>query len=186
MMKIECDKSNAILSQGQVLLYPTDTVWGIGCDATNETAVQKVFQIKNRPSSKSLILLVDGMEMLQNYVSTSNKIIELLKTSNKPTTVIYSNPKGIAPSCIADDNTVAIRIVQDEFCQQLIKSFGKPIVSTSANVSGQPTPQSFQEISKAILECVDYVVNLPDHKGSETPSKIIKVLASGEIEVVRA
>lgn len=185
-MNSEIYKSKCVLKEGEVLLYPTDTVWGIGCDATNESAVQKVFKIKNRPSSKSLILLVDSLTMLKNYVSTSIAVNKLLENSKTPTTVIYSKPKDIAPSCIAEDNTVAVRIVQDKFCQQLIREFGKPIVSTSANVTGNRTPQSFKEIDVAILESVDYVVNLPNHKGSQLPSKIIKVLPSGETEVLRA
>lgn len=175
-----------VLTLGKTILYPTDTVWGIGCDATNENAVQQVFELKKRPSSKSLILLVDGIEMLQEYVVLSENVREFLSLSDRPTTVIYSNPKNIAPSCIAEDNTVAIRIVNDEFCQQLIAAFGKPIVSTSANVSGNPTAQSFQEIEADILESVDYVVNLPHHKGIQKPSRIVKVLASGEIEILRA
>ena len=186
MIDLEIDKSKKQLEQGGVIVYPTDTVWGIGCDATNEVVVEKVFKVKKRPSSKSLILLVDSIEMLQDYVEITNEIHEFLANSTRPTTVIYTNPKGIAKNCIADDNTVAIRIVKDEFCQELIQRFGKPLVSTSANISGEPTPQSFQEIDKAILESVDYVVNLPNHSGSQLPSKIVKVLPSGEIEVLRA
>ncbi|OIQ38603.1 MAG: threonylcarbamoyl-AMP synthase [Bacteroidetes bacterium MedPE-SWsnd-G1] len=185
-MNEEFKKAVLFLNKGNTLLYPTDTVWGIGCDATNKVVVEKVFEIKKRPSSKSLILLVDSIEMLQDYVEISNEIHGFLANSTRPTTVIYSNPKGIAKNCIADDNTVAIRIVKDEFCQELIRRFGKPLVSTSANISGEPTPQSFQEIDKAILESVDYVVNLPNHSGSQLPSKIVKVLPSGEIEVLRA
>ncbi|MDT0553829.1 L-threonylcarbamoyladenylate synthase [Urechidicola vernalis] len=185
-MNEEFKKVVLFLNKGNTLLYPTDTVWGIGCDATDNNAVQRIFEIKKRPSSKSLILLVDSIEMLQDYVKITNEIHDFLANSTRPTTVIYTQPKGIAKNCIADDNTVAIRIVKDEFCQELIRRFGRPLVSTSANISGEPTPQSFQEIDKAILESVDYVVNLPNHSGSQLPSKIVKVLPSGEIEVLRA
>lgn len=164
------------LKQEKTILYPTDTVWGLGCDATNEEAVKKIYQLKNREESKSLIILVDSIEMLKKYVGNiPKKALEILKTSKKPTTIIYNGPKGLAPNTIASDNTIAIRIPQDEFCIQLIKEFGKPIVSTSANVSGEPTPKSFSEISQAILKSVDYVVNLHQEKVAEKSSTILKI-----------
>lgn len=164
------------LKANKTILYPTDTVWGLGCDATNEEAVKKIYLLKNREESKSLIILVDSIEMLQSYVeSISEKALQILKKSKKPTTIIYNNPKGLAPNTIASDNTIAIRIPQDEFCIQLIKEFGNPIVSTSANVSGEPTPKSFSEISEAILKNVDYVVNLHQDKVAEKSSTILKI-----------
>ena len=121
------------LHKGGNILYPTDTVWGIGCDATNEIAIAKIFSIKKREESKSLVILVNNIEMLRQYVDEiPTRLIDILKKETKPTTVIYKNPKGLAKNVIAKDNTVAIRIAQDEFCQKLIKKFGKPIVSTSA------------------------------------------------------
>ncbi|REH48841.1 L-threonylcarbamoyladenylate synthase [Tenacibaculum gallaicum] len=164
------------LQQGNIVLYPTDTVWGLGCDATNEEAVKKIYKLKNREESKSLIILVDSIEMLQNHVeSIPEKALETLRTSVKPTTIIYNNPKRLATNTIASDNTIAIRIPKDEFCIQLIKEFGKPIVSTSANVSGEPTPKSFSEISEAILKNVDYVVDLHQEKIAEKSSTILKI-----------
>ncbi|CAM1362660.1 L-threonylcarbamoyladenylate synthase [Tenacibaculum sediminilitoris] len=171
------------LRQGNTILYPTDTVWGLGCDATNEEAVKKIYKIKNRKESKSLIILVDSIEMLQNHVGNiPEKALKILKETKKPTTIIYNNPIRLAPNTIASDNTIAIRIPQDEFCIQLIKEFGKPIVSTSANVSGEPTPKSFSEISQAILKNVDYVVNLHQEKVAEKSSTILKV--EGEAIIV--
>ncbi len=172
------------LKEEKIILYPTDTVWGIGCDATNEQAVSKIYGIKKRAESKSLIVLVSSLSMLKKYVSVPKKALEILKTSKNPTTIIYQNPKAFAQNTIATDATIAIRIVQDEFCRKFIKRFGKPIVSTSANISGEPTPKSFIEIDKAILESVDYVVNL--HKNKETPksSRIIRIIGN-EIEVLR-
>jgi len=173
------------LKQEKTILYPTDTVWGLGCDATNEEAVKKIYQLKNREESKSLIILVNSIEMLQDYVENIHeKALQILKESKKPTTIIYNNPKGLAPNMIASDNTIAIRIPQDEFCVQLIKEFGKPIVSTSANVSGEPTPKSFSEISEAILKNVDYVVDLHQEKVAEKSSTILKI-EGNDVIVIR-
>ena len=180
--------SNALkkLDSGCTLLYPTDTVWGIGCDATNEIAVSKIYKIKNREESKSLIILVDSFEMLSNYVENiSEKVKEILKKATKPTTIIYRNPKGIAVNCIAKDNTIAIRIVQNDFCKELINKLGKPIVSTSANVSGKPTPKSFSEISTTILDSVDYIVNLQQEKITTASSRILKITDDNKVEVIR-
>ena len=182
----EIKNSLEILQQHKVLLYPTDTVWGIGCDATSESAVNKIYKIKQRSESKSLIILVDSIKMLQQYVPTiSNKIIELLGKNSNPTTIIYSNPTGLAKNVVAADNTVAIRIVQHKFCQELIAQFGKPIVSTSANVSGKVTPKSFKEIEPPILHSVDYSVNLQREVINEKSSTILKVGENGAISVLR-
>lgn len=164
------------LNRGKTVLYPTDTVWGIGCDATNEEAVKEIYRIKERAESKSLIILVSSLNMLKKYVSVPQKAIDLLKIAQKPTTIIYSNPKGISKNVISkDENTVAIRIVEDDFCRELIERFCKPIVSTSANISGKPTPKSFSEIDKAILTSVDYVVNLHQDKEAAKSSTILKI-----------
>ena len=169
------------------MLYPTDTVWGIGCDATNEIAVAKVFEIKQRSESKSLIILVNGIEMLQQYIpNISKEVLNLLNATTKPTTIIYNNPVGLAKNVVASDNTVAIRIPQNEFCKQLISAYGRPIVSTSANISGDQTPKSFKEISKAILDSVDYIVNLQREAVSDKSSTILKVAENGEIIVLRS
>jgi L-threonylcarbamoyladenylate synthase len=186
MMDAEIKNSLKILDQKKLLLYPTDTVWGIGCDATSEEAVTKVFEIKQRSESKSLVILVDSFEMLKKYIPKVPKaVIELLSKTINPTTIIYDNPVGLAKNVVAADNTVAIRVVQNEFCRELIQLFGKPIVSTSANISGNPTPKSFDEIEKSILESVDYVVNLHREEVNEKSSTILKVNEKGEITVLR-
>lgn len=186
MMDSEINKSLKILNQKKLFLYPTDTVWGIGCDATSQEAVAKVFEIKQRSESKSLVILVDSVDMLKKYIpKVPNAVLELLLKTTNPTTIIYDNPFGLAKNVVAADNTVAIRIVQHEFCWELIHLFGKPIVSTSANISGNPTPKSFKEIEPSILESVDYVVNLQREDVNEKSSTILKVNENGEITVLR-
>jgi L-threonylcarbamoyladenylate synthase len=186
MLTEEIHSALPILINQKTLLYPTDTVWGIGCDATSEEAVAKVFEIKQRSESKSLVILVDSFEMLQKYIpKVSKAVIELLSKTTNPTTIIYENPVGLAKNVVGADNTVAIRIVQNEFCRELIHLFGKPIVSTSANISGNPTPKSFDEIEKSILDSVDYVVNLQQDEVNEKSSTILKVNEKGEITVLR-
>ena len=186
-MKQEIKNSLTALLNKETLLYPTDTVWGIGCDATCEDTVDKIYKLKQRSESKSLIILVSSIEMLQQYIhNIPSEVLELLKTVEKPTSIIYSNPTGLAKNVIAEDNTVAIRIPQNDFCKELIKQFGKPIVSTSANISGEPTPKSFSEISETILDSVDYVVNLQREEKNEKSSTILKVEGNGEIKVLRS
>lgn len=174
------------INNKEVFLYPTDTVWGLGCDATDEEAVNKIFKIKNRAESKSLIILVNSVEMLKEYIDViPEEALQILNEATRPTTIIYNNPKGLAKNVVASDDTVAIRIVKHDFCQTLIEDFGKPIVSTSANVSGEPTPKTFSEISQAILESVDYVVDLRHDSKSDKSSRILKINTDGTIEVIR-
>ncbi|MEL6812190.1 MAG: L-threonylcarbamoyladenylate synthase [Bacteroidota bacterium] len=185
-MKNEIDKALAILKRGGLILYPTDTVWGIGCDPTNEEAIEKVFQLKKRAESKALICLVSDFKMLNQFVENVPEVAyDILKYAVKPTTVIYDDPIRIAESLIAEDNSLAIRVVQDEFCKQLIRKFRRPIVSTSANISGEKTPRSFQEITPEILEGVDYVVNLHRNKKAGKPSSIIKLKNDGTVTIIR-
>lgn len=175
-----------VLESGGLILYPTDTVWGIGCDATNEIAVQKVYRLKQRNDSKALICLVANDGMLEKHIEkVPDLAYDLMDLSTKPTTIIYDNPKGVAKNLIAVDNTLAIRVASDKFCRYLINKFRKPIVSTSANVSGQVTPQSFPEISGVILKGVDYVVNLHSDESKSTPSSIIKLSNDGTVKVIR-
>ena len=173
------------LKSNNTILYPTDTVYGIGCDATNFEAVKKIYQLKRREESKALICLVCDVKMLEKYIEnipeTAYQIIEF---TIKPTTIIYDNPIGIANNLVAKDNTLAIRIVHSGFAHNLIKTLGKPIVSTSANISGEPTPKSFNEISPQILKDVDYVVNLPCESNNK-PSTIIKLSNTGEVKIIR-
>ena len=185
-MLTELYRTLKVLEKGQTILYPTDTVWGIGCDATDEIAVSNIYSIKKRNESKSLVILVDSIVMLKKYVNEiPDNIYSILENSKKPTSIIYRNPNGLANNVVAKDDTVAIRIVQHDFCKELIRLFGKPIVSTSANLSGNPTPKSFIEIEKSILEAVDYVVNLQQDSINNSPSRIIRVCKNGELEVIR-
>ena len=185
-MKETLDITISHLKKGGIILYPTDTVWGIGCDATNAAAVQKIYALKQRSDSNALICLVNNYSMLERYVDNVPKIAyTILDLAVTPTTVIYDNPAGVAENLIAKDNTLAIRVVKHTFCEKLIRYLGKPIVSTSANISGEPTPKSFKEISDAILKGVDYVVNLPNEKNHSKPSSIIKLSNAGVVKVIR-
>ena len=180
------NQSIEALLNSQVILYPTDTVWGLGCDATNIDAVAKIFKLKSRVESKSLVVLVSSIEMLRTYVDTvPQKAIDIISTTKNPTTIIYNNPKGLAANAIALDNTIAIRIPSHDYCLDIINKLGKPIISTSANISGESTPKSFSEISLPILEGVDYVVNLEQDKITDKSSTILK-LVGNDIEVIRA
>lgn len=178
---------NEILAAGKTILYPTDTVWGIGCDATNSTAVAKIFKIKQRSESKSLIILVSSQQMLQYYIPyISEAELAYLQQVTTPTTIIYSHPQHLASNVVAADDTVAIRIVQDTFCQRMISDFGKPIVSTSANLSGEQTPLYFQMISKKIISQVDYVVPYrQEEKIIHQPSRLIRFDDQGNIQILR-
>ncbi|MBT8259287.1 MAG: threonylcarbamoyl-AMP synthase [Bacteroidia bacterium] len=182
----EINKALTVLKQGGLILYPTDTVWGIGCDATNFEAVQRIYELKQREETKSMICLVDSIKMLQRYLEeVPEPAYDIIKLAGRPTTVIYDAPKHIAENIISDDNTLGIRIASDAFCKQLIRSFKKPIVSTSANISGKPTPLSFSEITDDILKGVDYVVNLQRKKRSLKASSIIKLTRDGVVTVIR-
>ena len=185
-MKKIIEKALRVLNEKGTIIYPTDTIWGLGCDATNAEAVEKIYTIKNRPDSKSLIILVNGMEMLHKYIlAVPETIDKFLGTATRPTTVIYNHPSGLAPNVVASDDTVAIRVVQNDFCQTLIREFGKPIVSTSANLSGYPAPASFDEIDPLLLKKADYIVNLPAIETRKTASQIIRLNNRGEIEFLR-
>ena len=166
----------SILENGGILLYPTDTVWGIGCDATNEAAVSKIFTLKNRIESKAMIVLLEDETELLNYVEDQSfPIFDYIKGIHKPTTVIYEHAKNLASNLIATDGSIAIRICKANFAQQLMQAFGKPIVSTSANISGLPTPKCFSDISLDIIEGVDYVVRSEQEDTTlKEPSAIVK------------
>ncbi|CAM3433693.1 L-threonylcarbamoyladenylate synthase [Aequorivita lipolytica] len=185
-MKIEVENCLNILKKGGLILYPTDTVWGIGCDATNPDAVDKVFKLKQRSDEKSLICLVHDFRMLNEYVENVPEVAyDILKYAKKPTSIIYDDPIRVAENIIAEDNSLAIRVTKDEFCKKLIQKFRRPLVSTSANISGEKTPQSYAEIDPLILEGVDYVVNLHHQKKSGKPSAIIKLKNDGSVKVIR-
>ena len=186
MINEEVNKAIQILKQGGIILYPTDTIWGIGCDATNYDAVKRIYQLKQREESKSMICLVSDFNMLNQYVENVPEVAyDLLKHANKPTTIIYDKPTRISENIVADDVTLAIRIVNHSFCNQLIKKLKKPIVSTSANISNKPSPKSYSEISPEILKGVDYVVNLDRKKKCNNASSIIKISGNGMVKVIR-
>ena len=185
-MQTEVNNAIKILKQGGIILYPTDTVWGIGCDATNFDAIEKIFKLKKRNESKSLICLVSDLNMLNYYIqSFPEAAYDILKYANKPTTIIYDKPVRVAKNLIAQNNTLAIRIVDDGFTNQLIRKLRQPIVSTSANISGKSTPKSFKDISEHIIKGVDYVVNLPHEKKATKPSSIIKLTNDGQVRIIR-
>jgi len=185
----ESELTNALgtLHSGGAILYPTDTVWGIGCDCTDARAVDKIFKIKKRDSTKSLVLLVDSDARLLRYVKSVPDIAwELMQYSDKPLTIVYPEGKNLAKNMIGPDGSVAIRITSDPFCKSLIRTLDHGLVSTSANISGKPSPQNFSDIDKEILSTVDYVVNLrQDERTPATPSSIIKVGMKGEIQIIR-
>ena len=175
------------LRSGGILLYPTDTIWGLGCDPTNVEAINRIFKIKSRGENKSLIILTDGLPMIERYVTEIPEIIyELAEVSDTPLTIIYPGGKNLASGVCGDDHSVAIRICHDEFCRELISRFRKPIVSTSANLSGNNSPANFGEIEKSLLDKVDYVVKYRRNDRSKSnASPIIKVNHDGTIKIIR-
>lgn len=185
-MREEIHKCIEVLKSGGLILYPTDTVWGIGCDATNKEAVQKIYELKQRSDAKSLIILVANDGMLNNYVKTIPELAwDIIDISDKPTTIIYKNGKNLANNVVADDKSIAIRMIKEGFAHQLIYNFRKPIVSTSANISKSHTPLSFKEISQEIIDGVDFVVNSGFDKGIKRQSSLIKLGLKGEVTILR-
>lgn len=177
------------LQAGQTILYPTETVWGLGCDAHDAAAVEKIYAIKERPSEKKFVLLVDSIEMLKNYVQhIPQKAMRLIEHYDKPLTIIYdvAANTNLAPDVINTDNTVAIRVTRDPFCNAMIKAFGRALVSTSANISGEPFPKSYSEISPLIKERVDKIANYRQLEVSDTPpSAIVKVIDGQDLIFIR-
>jgi L-threonylcarbamoyladenylate synthase len=176
-----------VLKEGGVILYPTDTLWGLGCDATNSQAVEKIFRIKSRSDSKSLIILVDSVSMLERYAREIPQIaFNLIEVSDIPLTIIYPKAKNLAAGIPAEDGSVGIRICSDKFCNELIGRYRRPIVSSSANISGEPAPSNFTEISQSVIDAVDYAVfyNREDRQ-KHWASPVIKVEINGEIKVIR-
>ena len=177
----------AVLNNGGLILYPTDTVWGIGCDATSEPAVEKIFSLKKRNEEKSMIILVASEKDILQYTDHPNAVIfDYIKGIHKPTTVIYEGAKNLANNLINKDGSIGIRLVKDEFCIELIKAFGKPIVSTSSNISGYPAPAFFEDIDLQIKSGVDYTVqHRRDDLTPSSPSTVIKLDREGGIQIVR-
>jgi L-threonylcarbamoyladenylate synthase len=183
----EVEKALQVLRSGSTILYPTDTVWGIGCDATDEAAVRKIFEIKKREDSKSMIVLVaDERDILQYVAAPDLSVFDFIQEQARPTTIIFENAIGLPANLVAQDGSIAIRVVRDEFCKHLIKRLRKPIVSTSANISGEPAPQTFSQISEPIRKQVDYVVQWrQEDETPALPSQIIKWNADGTKTVIR-
>ena len=184
--KNDIDECCKALAAGGLILYPTDTIWGIGCDAKNHAAVKKIYQLKKREEKKSMIILVaDEKDIFEYAEKPDEKLFGYLSSAIKPTTVIYEHAKNLAHNLISEDGTIAIRIVKDDFCKQLITKFKKPIISTSANKSGEPFASTFKEISNEIKNGVDYIVQHRQKDISSQPSLIIKLNKEGEIEILR-
>lgn len=183
----ELKKVVEIIEEGKIILYPTDTIWGIGCDATNANAIKRIYELKRREEKKSLIILVNDVEMIKDYVNhPSEKLLLYLSQQNRPTTCIFQNAVHLPGILVNEDGTIAIRIVNDPFCKMLIAKLNKPLVSTSANISGETFPANFLAVSDDIKNGVDYIVqHRQDDLSKSDPSSIIKLSESGEIEKIR-
>ncbi|MFV0392206.1 MAG: L-threonylcarbamoyladenylate synthase [Paludibacteraceae bacterium] len=187
-MQQDLKKAVEVLRLGGIILYPTDTVWGVGCDATNPEAVQKIYNLKRRIETKSMLVLLDSQAKLQTYVEEIPDMAwDLIELTNKPLTIIYPEAKNLAINLVGEDNTIGIRVSEESFSKKLCEMFRKPIVSTSANVSGAKAPSCFSEISEEIIAGVDYVVKYrQDEKMPAKPSSIIKLGKGNLIEIIRA
>jgi len=182
----EIHNAHEIIKNGGLILYPTDTVWGIGCDATNPEAVAKIYALKQREETKSMIVLMNAEKMMYNVFKEIPEVAwQILDVSDKPTTLILDNPRNVAPNLIATDKTLGVRIIKEPFCYKLLERMKRPLVSTSANISGKPSPLNFKEISQEILNGVDYVVNLPNEKMTSKPSTIIQIKNNSEVKIIR-
>ena len=185
-MNKDIEAALKVLSQGGIILYPTDTIWGIGCDATNEQSVQRIYEIKKTREKEGMLVLLDSADRLIQNVEIPEMAWEIIETAENPLTIIYPGAKNLAGNLLASDNSVGIRIVNDTFCKKLIQMFKKPVVSTSANISGDPNPWIFKGISKEIINSVDYVVKWrQDDMTRGRPSGIIKLGLKGEVKIVR-
>lgn len=187
MLREEVAKALKVVQEGGIILYPTDTIWGIGCDATNTEAVKKIYKLKQREESKSMIILLDNDNKLLSYVREVPDIAyDLIEFAENPLTLILSGAKNISPSLINTDGSIGVRVAKHDFCEQLIQRLRKPLVSTSANISGKPSPKNFNEIDAEIIKGVDYVVNLEQHDMQQKkPSKIMKLEADGRFIFIR-
>ncbi|MFV0522745.1 MAG: L-threonylcarbamoyladenylate synthase [Mangrovibacterium sp.] len=186
-MQEDIIKALEVLQNGGIILYPTDTVWGIGCDATNEKAVRKIYELKKRTDSKSMLVLMENINLIDRYVSEVPEVAyDLIELSEKPVTIIYDGARNLAPNLIAADGSIGIRITSEHFTQRLIQRFKKPIVSTSANISGEPSATFFKEISEEIKNAADYVVMYRQEDCTpHQPSSIIKLSGDGRVQVIR-
>ncbi len=186
-MNEDIAKALEVLHNGGLILYPTDTIWGIGCDATNPEAVSRIYKLKQREDSKSMLILLDNEAKLNSYMNqVPDMAWDLVEFTTKPLTIIYPEAKNLAPNLLAEDKSIGIRITNEEFSYKLCQRFKKPIVSTSANISGQPSPSCFNDISDDIKNGVDYVVNYrQEETANPAPSSIMKLGLGGEINIIR-
>ncbi|HWZ15299.1 MAG TPA: L-threonylcarbamoyladenylate synthase [Mucilaginibacter sp.] len=187
MLKDEVAKALKVLQDGGIILYPTDTIWGIGCDATNTEAIKRIYALKQRDEAKSMIILLDTENKLESYISDVNPLAyDLIEYAENPLTLVMPGAKNISPAIISSDGSIGIRISKHLFCQQLIQRFRKPIVSTSANISGKPSPQYFSQVEAEIIHGVDYVVDIDQHDMEiKTPSTIMKLEPNGTFAFIR-
>jgi len=187
MLKDEVAKALKVLQEGGIILYPTDTIWGIGCDATNTEAIEKIYRLKQRNETKSMIILLDTENKLESYISEVNPLAyELIEYAENPLTLVMPGAKNVSPALIASDGSIGIRVSKHPFCQQLIQRLRKPLVSTSANISGKPSPQYFAQIAPEIIDSVDYVVDIDQHDMEiKTPSTIMRLAPNGSFEFIR-
>lgn len=185
-MNEEIQRAFEVVRDGGIILYPTDTVWGIGCDATNAEAVAKIYALKQRAETQSMIVLMNSDRMMyQVFADIPEVAWQILDLSEKPTTLILDGPKNVAPNVIGKDHTLGVRLVKEPFCYKLMERMKKPLVSTSANLSGEPTPMRFSDISPAIVSGVDYVVDWNRDKPSGPPSTIIKLTRDAQVKIIR-
>ncbi len=185
-MKEEIKKTLDILHNGGIILYPTDTIWGLGCDANNAEAIDKLYKIKRRDASKSMLILIENITRVSSYVNKPPEVaLDMMEFSQEPLTIIFDGAKNLPTNLIANDGSIAIRLVQDDFCKELIKRFKKPLVSTSANFSGQASPLKFSDIDKSLINSVDYVVNHKRDSRHVKASSIIRIRENNQIEIIR-
>jgi L-threonylcarbamoyladenylate synthase len=187
MLKDEVNRALEVVRGGGIILYPTDTIWGIGCDASITEAVKKIYKLKQRDEAKSMIILLDTENKLESYISDVNPLAyDLIAYAENPLTLVMPGAKNISPALINSDGSIGIRVANHSFCQQLIQRLKKPLVSTSANISGKPSPQYFSQIDAEIINGVDYVVNIDQHsKEIKTPSTIMRLAPDGKFEFLR-
>ncbi|WP_158824893.1 L-threonylcarbamoyladenylate synthase [Mucilaginibacter lacusdianchii] len=187
MLKDEVNKALKVIQEGGIILYPTDTIWGIGCDATNTEAIKKIYQLKQRDEAKSMIILLDTENKLESYVQDVPAIaFDLIEFAENPLTLVMPKAKNLSSALIGPDGSIGIRVSKHPFCQQLVQRLRKPLVSTSANISGQPSPQNFSQISPEIMDGVDYVVDIDQHDLSvKKPSTIMRLEPDGRFEFLR-
>jgi L-threonylcarbamoyladenylate synthase len=187
MLREEVARALKVVQEGGIILYPTDTIWGIGCDATNTEAIKKIYQLKQRDEAKSMIILLDTDHKLESYIQEVPSIAyDLIEYAENPLTLVMPGAKNVSPALISADGTLGVRVVKHDFCQQLIQRLRKPLVSTSANISGKSSPQNFGQVAQEIIDGVDYIVDLEQYDNErKNPSTIMRLQPDGRFEFIR-